>query len=212
MGTFILSTVCALALNVQSLEAKQDTIHKYVIDKQVVGNFNGSQLEGKTISKYIIAYKNLGNVIEKTHVIYTDMTPDGVIKVRTNGSVVSIKGANGENPTGNIKRNNECLIIVDGKETSSDDFQIIKLNPEKIASINVYKPGSKVADSYGDKGKKGVLVVVTKAGNSENKIIYFMDGQRVDKKVVDNLSPTKIASMKVDKSEGNSVIEITTKK
>ena len=39
-----------------------------------------------------------------------------------------------------------------------------------------------------------------------------MDGQRVDKKVVDNLSPTKIASMKVDKSEGNSVIEITTKK
>ena len=71
MRTLLLLAFCTLALNVQSVEIKKDTIDKYVIDKQTIERFNGTQLEGKTISKYIIAYKDAGNVVEKMHFILT---------------------------------------------------------------------------------------------------------------------------------------------
>ena len=192
MGAILLSAFCALALNVQSVEIKKDTIDKYVIDKQVIERFNGTQLEGKTISKYIIAYKDAGNFIEKTHVIMTD----GINISFKNKSVNQMKY--------------EGLVIVDGKEMSVSDFS--KMNAEEIASINVYKAGSKVANSYGDKGKNGVLMIATKAGKAKYETIYFIDGKKVEKSEIDKLSPDKIASMTVNKEEGYSVVEIVTKK
>ena len=65
MKAILLLALCTLTLNVQSMDVKKDTINKYVIDKQVIERFDGTQLEGKTISKYIIAYRNVGNVVEK---------------------------------------------------------------------------------------------------------------------------------------------------
>ena len=56
MKTILLSLFCLLALNVKGQEIKKDTIDRYLIDKQVIERFDGSQLEGKTISKYMIAY------------------------------------------------------------------------------------------------------------------------------------------------------------
>ena len=191
MGTILLSAFCALALNMQSVEIKKDTIDKYIIDKQVIERFNGSQLEGKTVSKYMIVYKDAGNVIEKTHVIMTD---DGNISFK-NKSVNQIKYAG--------------LVIVDGKEMSVDDFS--KMNAKDIVGMKVYKAGSKVAESYGEPGKNGVLWITTKA-NKASEYIYFIDGRRVEKSEVDKLSPDRIASMTVNKEEGNSVFLIVTKK
>ena len=71
MRALLFFAFCVLALNVQSSEIKKDTINKYIIDKQVIERFNGSQLEGKTISKYIIGYKDTGNFVEKIHFILT---------------------------------------------------------------------------------------------------------------------------------------------
>ena len=191
MGTILLSAFCALALNVQSVEIKKDTIDKYVIDKQVIERFNGTQLEGKTISKYIIAYKDAGNVVEKMHFILTGNE--------------SVSFSNTP-----IKQSKyEGLVIVDGKEMSSDEFS--KMNAKDIAGMKVYKAGSKVAESYGEPGKNGVLWITTKA-NKTSENIYFIDGRRVEKDEVDKLSPNKIASMTVKKEEGNSVIQIVTKK
>lgn len=191
MGTILLSAFCALALNMQSVEIKKDTIDKYIIDKQVIERFNGSQLEGKTVSKYMIVYKDAGNVIEKTHVIITD----GVNISFKNKSANQVKY--------------EGLVMVDGKEMSSSDFR--KMNAEEIASMKVYKAGSKVAKSYGEKGKNGVLWITTKA-NKTSENIYFIDGRRAEKDEIDKLSPEKIASMTVNKESGNSVIEVVTKK
>lgn len=191
MGTILLSAFCALALNVQSVEIKKDTIDKYVIDKQTIERFNGTQLEGKTISKYIIAYKDAGNVVEKMHFILTGNE--------------SVSFSNTP-----IKQSKyEGLVIVDGKEMSSDEFS--KMNAKDIAGMKVYKAGSKVAESYGEPGKNGVLWITTKA-NKTSENIYFIDGRRVEKDEVDKLSPNKIASMTVKKEEGNSVIQIVTKK
>ena len=191
MRTLLLLAFCTLALNVQSVEIKKDTIDKYVIDKQTIERFNGTQLEGKTISKYIIAYKDAGNVVEKMHFILTGNE--------------SVSFSNTP-----IKQSKyEGLVIVDGKEMSSDEFS--KMNAKDIAGMKVYKAGSKVAESYGEPGKNGVLWITTKA-NKTSENIYFIDGRRVEKDEVDKLSPNKIASMTVKKEEGNSVIQIVTKK
>ena len=191
MRTLLFSAFCVLALNVQSSEIKKDTIDKYIIDKQVIERFNGSQLEGKTISKYMIVYKDAGNVIEKTHVIMTE------------GGNISFNNK----PVNQMKY--EGLVIVDGKEMSADDFS--KMNAKDIAGMKVYKAGSKVAESYGESGKNGVLWITTKA-NKASENIYFIDGRRVEKSEMDKLSPDRIASMSVNKKEGISVLEVVTKK
>jgi hypothetical protein len=197
MGTILLSAFCALALNVQSTEIKKDTIDKYVIDKQVIERFDGTQLEGKTISKYIIAYKDEGNVVEKTHIIYTDSTNSPV------GNMI----VNLDKPVNGQKL--ETLIVVDGKEISSSDFR--KMNAEEIASMQVYKADSKMAKSYGEKGRDGVLWITTKA-NKASENIFFIDGRRAEKSEIDKLSPDKIANISVNKEKGISVIKVVTKK
>lgn len=189
MGTLLLSVCCSLALNAQSIEIKNDTIHKYMIDKQFIDRFDGTQLEGKTISKYIIAYKKVGSVVEKNHVIFTENKQAS----SEAQSVGPVKFAG--------------LIMVDGKEKSIEELN--QLKADEIASMNIYKADSKVAKSYGEKGKKGVLMISTKQGSGN---VYFVDGKRVEKSVVDKLSPDKIASMVINKKEGNSVIDIVLKK
>lgn len=192
MRTILFTVFCALVLNVQAYEIKKDTIDRYIIDKQVVARFNGSQLEGKTISKYMIAYKTVGNVVERNHVIYTGSNK---ISLNTNGYPSKIKY--------------EGLIIVNGKEVSNESLGSLKT--EDIANMEIYKPGSKVANTYGEKGKNGVMMITTKARKDMSNI-YIIDGVRAKKADVDKLSPNKIASMSVDKREGISVIEIKTKK
>lgn len=191
MKTILLSLFCVLALNVKGQEIKKDTIDRYLIDKQVIERFDGSQLEGKTISKYMIAYKHIGNIVEKNHIIITEK--EGI---PMNGKPVKIMKYEG-------------LIIVDGKETAFND--ISNLKTDEIASMEIYKADSKVAKSYGEKGKNGVMMITTKT-NKTLGYIYFIDGERVKKEDVDKLSPNKIASMNVSKKEGVSVVDIVTKK
>ena len=191
MKTILLSLFCVLALNVKGQEIKKDTIDRYLIDKQVIERFDGSQLEGKTISKYMIAYKHIGNIVEKNHIIITEK--EGI---PMNGKPVKIMKYEG-------------LIIVDGKETAFND--ISNLKADEIASMEIYKADSKVAKSYGKKGKNGVMMITTKTNKTLGNI-YFIDGERVKKEDVDKLSPNKIASMNVSKKEGVSVVDIVTKK
>lgn len=191
MKTILLSLFCLLALNVKGQEIKKDTIDRYLIDKQVIERFDGSQLEGKTISKYMIAYKHIGNIVEKNHIIITEK--EGI---PMNGKPVKIMKYEG-------------LIIVDGKETAFND--ISNLKADEIASMEIYKADSKVAKSYGEKGKNGVMMITTKTNKTLGNI-YFIDGVRVKKEDVDKLSPNKIASMNISKKEGFSVLNIITKK
>ena len=139
----------------------------------------------------MIAYKHIGNIVEKNHIIITEK--EGI---PMNGKPVKIMKYEG-------------LIIVDGKETAFND--ISNLKTDEIASMEIYKADSKVAKSYGEKGKNGVMMITTKTNKTLGNI-YFIDGERVKKEDVDKLSPNKIASMNVSKKEGVSVIDIVTKK
>ena len=147
--------------------------------------------EGKTILKYIIAYKDAGNTVQKKHVIVTD----------------SKNLSFGGKPVKQMKY--EGLIIVDGKEAEGNDISYIKA--DEIVNMEIYKAGSKVANSYGEKGKNGVMRIITKS-NTLPANIYFLDGRRVEKSEIDKLSPSKIASIGINEKEGKSVVEVVTKK
>lgn len=191
MKALLLSVFCALVMNVQAMEIKKDTIDQYIIDKKVIERFDGTQLEGKTILKYIIAYKDAGNTVQKKHVIVTD----------------SKNLSFGGKPVKQMKY--EGLIIVDGKEAEGNDISYIKA--DEIVNMEIYKAGSKVANSYGEKGKNGVMRIITKS-NTLPANIYFLDGRRVEKSVIDKLSPSKIVSIGINEKEGKSVVEVVTKK
>lgn len=59
----------------------------------------------------------------------------------------------------------EPLIIVDGKEVPNGI--IADLDPNKIESISVLKD-EKAIEKYGEKGKNGVIVVITKDASKKN--------------------------------------------
>lgn len=148
MRTILLTALCAITIGTQAKVAN-DTIDKYIIDKQPIEHFDGSQLEGKRISKYMIAYKQGKGVVEKHHVIYTD------------AKIVRLTG----NDDKSVSVVTEPLLIVDGKEISPEDFA--KINSETIDHIDVLKAGSKAAEeTFGEKGKNGVIIVTTKATKS----------------------------------------------
>lgn len=158
MRTLLLTVLCAVAISSQAVEEKRDTVDKYIIDKKAVAHFDGSQLEGKRVQKYMIAYKENGNLVEKNHLIYTD----GQASIVLAGAVTD---------NGIIANNVEALIVVDGIEVSPESFS--KMSAEDIKSMTVLKENSAV-ELYGDKGRKGVIVVETKAGKA--KPLILVDG------------------------------------
>lgn len=222
MKSLVIAALCAVTFTARAQEAKRDTIDKYIIDKEVVAHFDGSQLEGKCISKYMIAYKESGDVVVKNHVIHTE-----------GGAVLSIPSiVEHQNP--NAKKGPDPLIIVDGKETSKEDFG--KINSAEIANITVFKPESAVK-IWGSKGSNGVIQVTTKANYSTeatqsniNEYLIIVDGQEISLEEFNKMKPKSeaeyaetFASMSVlkagseaAKSYGekgrNGVIVVTTKK
>ena len=210
MKSILIAALCAVAFTAQAEEAKRDTIHKYTIDKQAVEHFDGSQLEGKHIAKYIIAYKENGNVVEKHHVIYTGNEDAKIVMITKDND--------------NLSGVEEPLIIVDKKEMSKDDFA--KLPPEEITHIYVLKPESQAAiEVYGEKGKNGVIEVTTKNATtaSTHDPLIIVDNKEVTKEEYEKIAPEKIDHIDVLKPESqaakelygdkgkNGVIVITTK-
>lgn len=166
MLTFILSAVCALSLNA----APADTLDKYIINGEQVVKFDGSQLVGKTVSDYkvTVAKSITADEAVRIHVIRTDGQK---IKAIKSSSVVesfrfedkdaefNIDGKNYSNAEVTVL-SSTTLYIVDGKKCDKDAFG--KIKPESIASMTVYKPGSKGALKLSGKSDVAVIVVVTK--------------------------------------------------
>ena len=186
---FILSSICALALNSAAMPAQQDTVDRYVINNEKIEKFDGSQLEGKTVKSYsiILATGDAGTTVYRVHDISTEQ------------NTITIKGVSAE--TSGTKP----LYIVDGKEMEKGST--LSIAPDKIASIKVFKPGSREAAVYGEKGDNGVVVVsiVTDKDNASDsgalEPLYIIDGEIVDKKAVDKLDVNKIESINVVKDQ-----------
>ena len=193
----------------------------YFIDGHRIENFDGSQLEGKTVRHYEL--KRLEHVT-----IHNIFTTDDWVKISGTSSAATVRTLTAEEAaaeglplaSGEVKawmRN--PLIIVDGEEFTGNIYKDI--GTDNIKSIDVYQPGSDVANSYGEKGKNGVIKLFTE--KLPEAVTYFIDGEKASKADFSKLVPDKVKEIKVLKrgsaaavqacpdGNTNDIYQITTK-
>ena len=189
----------------------------FIINGKKIENFDGSQLTGKKILSFIVIKNDKGDVYN----IHTDeILPDSLrnrpYKVSTELHYITKDTlANGNNinkseKTGKMEvevtnfdmLNSKPLIVLDGKEYTGS-FNYIK--PGDINSINVYKPGSDVANAYGEKGKNGVLKIFTKA--SKDNVLYVVDGKPATSQEVKDIAQSKISNIVILKRGSKAAME-----
>lgn len=206
-----------IALFVAAASYAQENV--FIINGEKIENFDGSQLTGKKILLFNVIKDDKGDVYS----IHTDeILPDSLrnrpYKVSTELHIITKDTlANGNNINKSekaVKRevevtkfdmlnlNSKPLIILDGKEYTGS---INDIKSGNINSINVYKPGSDVANAYGEKGKNGVLKIFTKA--SKENILYVVDGKSATSQEVKDIAPSKISNIVVLKRGSKAAME-----
>ena len=178
MRILLILGICVSAMVANAQTAQKVTVNKYSIDGEPVYDFNGSQLNGKTIDRYRIDTMpplDENKVIVIHQILTTDFKrPDGPsLKVRVE-------------PGGSMP-----LTIVDGVESA------VMPAPEEINSVEVLKPNSPEAARYGEKGKNGILVITTKSRKPTSTTIYIIDGQKSTEADMKALEQNKIKSVDV---------------
>ena len=182
MRILLILGICVSAMVANAQTAQKVTVNKYSIDGEPVYDFNGSQLNGKTIDRYRIDTMpplDENKVIVIHQILTTDFKrPDGPsLKVRVE-------------PGGSMP-----LTIVDGVESA------VMPAPEEINSVEVLKPNSPEAARYGEKGKNGILVITTKSRKPTSTTIYIIDGQKSTEADMKALEQNKIKSVDVVKGK-----------
>lgn len=175
MLTSILSAICALTLSSSAMTSQADTTNVYIINGENVTNFDGSQLVGKTVSDYrtmTSQSSSNGNVsVTRTHVIRTDGKKVASVSSYTTtvseGSSdvakITIVGTGDEKPVTTVQTMhgaNGIEVYVDGKKSTVEKMG--KIKPDKIASLIIYKAGSKETAKYTDSKDKNVIIVELK--------------------------------------------------
>jgi hypothetical protein len=90
-------------------------------------------------------------------------TGERISKVNVNSQTFTATPANGRVKLKGLSENADPLIIIDEKEATPNDFN--NLNPNEIKAVHVLKDTS-ATNTYGDKGKKGVIKIYTKAAKN----------------------------------------------
>lgn len=192
-----------IALFVAAVSYAQKNV--FIINGEKIENFDGSQLTGKKILSFNVIKDDKGDVYS----IHTDeILPDSLrnrpykvsteLHYITNDTLANRNNLNKSEKAGKREvevtnfdmLNSKPLIVVDGKKYSGS---ISYIKPGDINSINVYKPGSDVANAYGEKGKNGVLKIFTKA--SKDNVSYVVDGKPATSQEVKDIAPSKISNV-----------------
>ena len=205
MKRFIITIFCAALFMASSSAQTSKTTEKYIIDGREITNFDGSQLKDKVILDYKIEPGT-------ECFIHRITTADSLknLKVKLDGWKIDIpkifdEGANKGKYKLVIKKD-KLLYIVDGVEKKNGLEGIDLTN---IASVTVFKPGSKEALSYGEAGKNGVVIIKTR---KEDHIVYTINGKNATKIEVDKLAPNLIKNIIVMKKGSKAAVKFAGKK
>lgn len=205
MKRFIITIFCAALFMASSSAQTSKTTEEYIIDGREITNFDGSQLKDKVILDYKIEPGT-------ECFIHRITTADSLknLKVRLDGWKIDIpkifdEGANKGKYKIVIKKD-KLLYIVDGVEKKNGLEGIDLTN---IASVTVFKPGSKEALSYGEAGKNGVVIIKT---HKEDHIVYTINGKKATKIEVDKLTPNLIKNVIVMKKGSKAAVKLAGKK
>ncbi len=219
MKTILTIALCAISLGLHAKSLPKDTINRYVIDNVAIPRFDGTQLEGKTIDKYIIACKDQGKSVVRTHVITTSKTginiPQSMID-ECNKYIQQHKNM-GNIPDMDVIKMSDCKnfpdahIILNGKKINADEFK--RLKPEDITNITVMKPGTLIAmltaqsNGIDDKGKNGIILVTTKSMARPSQVIYINE-KIASEKEMKQLKPSDIKSVYINTHDGTNEVHI----
>ena len=145
MRTILLTAICALLSCTFTLSA-QEKYDRYIINGQIIENFNGAQLEGLKVESYKIEISSEGGKTVKTHVITT---------------------SGGESSPKYV----EPVYVVDGEAVTKEDFN--KVNAFDIERIDVIKPDSEdeTIKRYSAEGKGVVMITLKKTKSKEYEAI-----------------------------------------
>ena len=145
MRTILLTAICALLFGALTLSA-QEKSDQYIINGQVIENFNGAQLEGLKVESYKIETSTEGGKTVKTHVI------------TTSGGVSSSKYV-------------DPVYVVDGEAVAKEDFN--KVNVFDIERIDVFKANSEdeTIKRYSAEGKGVVKITLKKTKSKEYQAV-----------------------------------------
>jgi ragA protein len=205
MKRFIITIFCAALFMASSSAQTSKTTEKYIIDGREITNFDGSQLKDKVILDYKI---EPGTECFVHRITTADSLKN--LKVKLDGWKIDIPKIfdEGENK-GKYKlviKKDKLLYIVDGVEKKNGLEGIDLTN---IASVTVFKPGSKEALSYGEAGKNGVVIIKTR---KEDHIVYTINGKKATKIEVDKLTPNLIKNVIVMKRGSKAAVKLAGKK
>ena len=205
MKRFIITIFCAALFMASSSAQTSKTTEKYIIDGKEITNFDGSQLKDKVILDYKI---EPGTECFVHRITTADSLKN--LKVKLDGWKIDIpkifdEGANKGKYKLVIKKD-KLLYIVDGVEKKNGLEGIDLTN---IASVTVFKPGSKEALSYGEAGKNGVVIIKTR---KEDHIVYIINGKNATKIEVDKLTPNLIKNVIVMKRGSKAAVKLAGKK
>lgn len=150
-------------LQAEAIAAVPDTLNLYVIDKQMVSQFDGSQLVGKKIVAYRITTGTLtagssGKDIVRIHDIQTEAASTSSMHVL-------------------VAQAADPAYVIDGKQVTKDEFE--RLKPSGIHSITVVKKGSREDVKKYAGWENGVILVTTRKDDSSKVYTVSADSLKV---------------------------------
>ena len=131
-------------LQAATVAADRDTINLYVIDNQMIAQFDGSQLVGKKIVAYRIT---TGTITEG---------PDKDIRIHN----IETESAGTSSMRVMVAQTSDPVYVLDGEQVTKDEFE--RLKPSSIHSIMVIKNGSREDVKKYVGWENGVILITTK--------------------------------------------------
>lgn len=168
MRALLILGLCATAMVANARTAKTDTVNRYIINGQTINNFNGTQLQGKTVTSYNVATQNEKNRVVVTHTITIDGAKQNPAPSSSQNQKPSpmfkfeVKGNDGVSYVTEA----DMLKIVDGVVV--DELP----GPGNYISAKAWGPGSPEAKKIGEIGKNGVVIVRTKQIPTKINSVY----------------------------------------
>ena len=183
MRTLLILGLCATAMVANAQTAKTEIVNKYYIDGEPIYDFNGSQLNGKTVANYKVDTMPPLPSRDKVIIIHQIQTTD---YKAPNGPAIKVD----VEPSGGMP-----LIIVDGVES------LTAPTPTDIKAVEIYTQNSPEAAKYGERAKNGIMVITSKSGNSIPNTIYIIDGKKSTEADMKALDQNKIKSVEALKGK-----------
>jgi len=107
--------------------------------------------------------KSIENVSDKDAIFQKEIT-DQTITVQGDSKDSSKFTIKVRSESSSDKEYADFMVVIDGKEAPDSKKALSEINKEDIASINILKD-KEATKSYGEKGKKGVVLITTKKGS-----------------------------------------------